>query len=197
MNKDFNELIQRAKLADLEDRPAETVELIRAASVIEPLSAPLRLHLAENLRIIGRFDEASEAFGTLKDTEVPPDTSWLVHLYKGQLYVDLGHFDLGISSFQNAVLGNPTNTGPYIFLASAYARDRKPEKAIEVLLRALEVEGNRDEVFVNLGLNYRTLGNYVLAKDAFTEALKISPDDERTQHRLNDVIGALKVNQQK
>jgi len=192
MNRDFDGLLKRAKEADDGDRPAESTELLKTASKSRCLPPFARLRLAENLRIIGKIDEADKIFATLKDSDVPTEQVWLLALYRGQLYVDKRNFALAISSFQKAIEKNPEVTAPYVFLAATHASIQEPEKAIEVLLRGVQAMGHRNEVYLNLGYNYRTLGKYALAKTAFTNALEISPHYPEAQSALSDVESALK-----
>jgi len=193
MKYNCSQLLEMAKQADLEDRPTEAVELFKAAFKVNPsMPAYARFRLADNLRLIGKFNEADEVFSKIELVEVPADKRWLLYLHKGQLCVERMDMEMAISCFEKAMELNPKATSPHVFLASVYARIQEPVKAQEILLRGLETVGDRDEVYLNLGCNYRTLGKYVLAISAFEKALEITPDYPEAQEELRDVTAALK-----
>ena len=190
--KDFMELYEKAKKADNEDRHAEAAELFKTVSRgVESMPSFGWFRLGENLRLIGRFDEAEEIFASIDD--VPEKWQWLLFTHKGGLHLDQGDFQRAFYYFEQAVENHPQGTKPYVCLASAYAAVQEPKKAIEVLLRGLETEGSFDDVHADLGVNYRTSGEYVLARDAFAKALELSPAYPGAEEGLKDVSGALCV----
>jgi tetratricopeptide (TPR) repeat protein len=192
MKLKFDELYKMAKKADREDRPAEAVELFKSVFAFnQSLSAYARLRLADNLRVIGRFAEAEKVFAEIPIDDVPTDKLWLVDLHRGQLFLDRREFGSAVSSFERALERNPASTVPYVYLAGAHARLEEPMKAIEVLQRGIKAEGDRDEVYLNLGYNYRTLGQYQLAAEAFSNALEVTPDYKEAKEAFQDVTSAL------
>jgi tetratricopeptide (TPR) repeat protein len=192
MSKSFDELVELAKKADHDDRPATVVEALTAASKCTgTLPSWYEFVLADNLRSIGRISEARRVLREIK--EFPENKAWLVNLHRGQTEHDAGNFQAAAYCLETAVEQNPKSTIPYVYLASAYSAVQQYEKAIDVLKAGLSAEGNRDEVYLNLGYKYRALGRYQEAQEAFQNALKETPDYEEAAAALRDINSVLEI----
>jgi tetratricopeptide (TPR) repeat protein len=195
MSKTFDELIELATQADNDDRPATVVESLRAASTCGAgLSSRYELMLADNLRAVGRIAEAKRVMREIK--EFPENKAWLVNVQRGKIEHDAGNFQGAAYCLETAVEQNPNSTVPYVYLASADSAMEQYEKAIEVLMAGLAAEGDRDEVYLNLGYKYRAIGRYQEAQEALQNALKETPDYEEAAIALRDVISALEILQE-
>lgn len=193
MKKTFEELLQMAKSADNDDCPAAAVECLFAAAAAaqnKQLPSWCDLILADNLRAMGRLDEAKKVLREIQ--EFPDNKAWLVNVHRGQVEQDAGDFQAAAHRFETSVEQNPNSTIPYVHLASAYSAMQQHEKAAELLTAGLNAEGDHDEVYLNLGYRYRALGKYRLAREAFRNALEITPDYAEAKAALRDVDSALK-----
>lgn len=192
MQKTFDELLELAQLADNDGRPATVVELLTRASKYAPgLSARYELTLADNLRVIGRTAEARQLLQKIGDA--PNDKAWLINVQRGQLEQDSGNFQAAAYCLETAVEQNPESTIPYIYLASAYSAMEQHDKAIDTLKAALRAEGDRDEVYLNLGYRLRAVRRYEEAREAFQQALNITPNYADAEEALRDVDSALEI----
>src|ERR1700693_350455 len=192
MSRTFDELIELANRADNDDRPATVIESLRAASACGAgLSSRYELMLADNLRAVGRITEARSVMREIR--EFPEDKAWLVNVQRGKIEHDAGNFQDAAYCLETAVEQNPKSTVPYVYLASAYSAMQQYDKAIGVLKTGLVAEGDRDEVYLNLGYKYRAIGCYQEAQEAFQNALEITPDYEEAAVALRDVNSALDI----
>lgn len=189
----LDEWLEMVKTAEREDRPSEAVELLKAiVASKQPMPPWAWVALADELRMIGRYEESEQVFASI--TDVPHDKArYILNLFKGQLCLDRGNVERAIGCFTEATDANPRETAPYVFLSRAYVKRQRQEKAIEVLRRALAAEGDPAEVYLNIGYCHRTLGQYELAREAFRKALEVSPGYAGAEEALQDVEGALKA----
>jgi tetratricopeptide (TPR) repeat protein len=88
---------------------------------------------------------------------------------------------------------NPASTGPWVMLGGFLANRQRFREACEILERGLNAEGDRDEVYYNLGLNKRTLGDLEGARECFQAALRITPDYSAVQSSLSDINEAIQL----
>jgi tetratricopeptide (TPR) repeat protein len=191
MSKTFDELIELAKTADNDGRLATVVEALTAASALGELSSRYGLMLADNLRAIGKIEDARRVLREIK--EFPDDKAWLVNLHRGKVEEDVGNVQAAIHRFAKSVEQNPRSTVPYVYLACAYSALQQYDKAIEVLTSSLAAQGDLDEVYLNLGYKYRATRRYREAREAFENALKITPTYEEAQKGLRDVNSVLEL----
>lgn len=147
---------------------------------------------ADALRQVGRREHALLKYRELGEFLVFNKKAWLVDLYKGQTLYDMGKFAEAETSFRDACDGNPA-TVPRIYLAGALAAQERFEDALEILRSALDSEGDQDEVWLNIALNQRTLGNLEDAQNSLLEALSLSPSYEAAVNALADVRAALSL----
>jgi tetratricopeptide (TPR) repeat protein len=191
MAKGFDELIELAKTADNDGRLATVVEALTAASAQRELSSRYELMLADNLRAIGKIEHARRVLREIK--EFPDDKAWLVNLHRGKVEEDAGDLHAAIYRFETSLEQNPASTIPYVYLACAYSAMQQYDKAIEILTSALAAEGDRDEIYLNLGYTYRATARYGKAREAFQSALSITPNYEEAQEGLRDINSVLEL----
>ncbi len=87
----------------------------------------------------------------------------------------------------------PSKTAPWVMLGGFLARRQRFQEACEILEQGLKAEGDVDEVYYNLGLNKRTLGDVEGAKKCFQAALAISPDYTKAQESLRDITETQRI----
>lgn len=192
MESNYEALLKEAKTADLDGQPATAAECLLTASRLNPTLPPwASLRLAENLRLLGRIAEARKVLQEIGD--YPADKAWLVNVHRGQVEQDAGELQAAAYRFETALEQSPTGTIPYIHLACAYSVMQRRSEAIEVLLRGLTAEGDRDEVYLNLGHQYRALRDYARAERAYRKAIELSPDYSEAEIALHDVVTAQKA----
>jgi len=108
-------------------------------------------------------------------------------LLSGQL-VATELFDRGADAFlydrpreaatllEQAIGEDPVNSRAYLYLALSYEQLSMYERAITTLERAETIPGiDRSQVYFNIGNNYLHLGDAVLAEEAYTRAIDVSP----------------------
>ena len=191
MKKTHDQLLKMAKAADHDQRHATVVECLNAASIrSDGLSSSFSIRLADNLRLIGRFNEARKILRQIG--EIPESKTWLLNVHRGQIEFDAGNFQAAAQHFEIALKQNRDSTIPYVYLAKVYARMQEDSKAIEILTAGLKAEGDLDEVYLNLAYRYRACGKYRLAKEALVNALRITPDYE-AKAALRDINSVLQM----
>ncbi|MDD5271830.1 MAG: tetratricopeptide repeat protein [Methylovulum sp.] len=145
---------------------------------------------ADALRQVRRYHEALQNYELLATLPIPKGKAWLVPLFKGQTFFEMGRFAEAEQAFKDAGDDDPS-TASRVYLATALRAQERFEAAIEVLTNALDCEGDRDEVLLNLALNRLSLGQWAAAQNNLEQALAITPDYPSAQTVLEDVRAAL------
>lgn len=139
---------------------------------------------------VKRYVEAEKALRRAYELD---SNYYSVQYELGNLCRDLGRFDEAESWYRSAIRTRPNSTIARIFLGSLLAhRERFLEACVE-LEQAVEVEGDVDEAYLNLGLCRRSLGQLDLAREMFQKAISISPDYDDAKLGLADVESAIAV----
>jgi Flp pilus assembly protein TadD len=143
---------------------------------------------ADALRLVGRKNDAAAVYSALvSDDRVPESKRWLVPLFMGQTFMEMGKWSLAESSFRIACELNSTTTSPFVFLGASLTAQEKFNDAISVLKSALDIEGDQDEVLVNLAFNMRAIACYEEAADFATRALQIDSGTREAKELLADL----------
>ena len=174
-----------------EPGPAETIVRFERNSE-EVVTSRSLFDYADALRQVGRRQQALRMYQKLYALPVAESKVWLVSLYIGETLYEMGKFSEAEMSFREAC-DHDTTTVPRIYLAGSLAAQERFEEALLVLSEALSREGDRDEVWLNIALNQRTLGDLQGAERSLVEALTITPDYPAALVALVDVRNAISV----
>ena len=80
--------------------------------------------------------------------------------------------------------------------AAAYLRQGKPEKALPLLRRAIELDPDEPNVLLNLGGTYVLLGRHEEAVAVLTRATEVAPDEEMIWANLGAALLRLPAERQ-
>lgn len=143
---------------------------------------------ADALRLIGRKTAALSIYEQLKNlNEIPEQNSWLIPLFRGQTLMEMGQWMLAEASFREAFNLHSRTTVTFVFLASALTAQEKFSDAIGILEKAIDVDGDQDEVFLNLALNLRAIGDLTKARDCVVRSLHFDSDNSDARELLADL----------
>lgn len=174
-----------------EKGPATIVAEIELLIEHSHLTAKQMFDYADALRLVGRRVRALEVYASIDKNQVPESKRWLIALYVGQTLHDSGKFGEAVVSFRLAAELNPVSTVPRVYWANSLTYQEQFREALEVLQHATTLEGDIDEVLLNIALNYRALGMLTLAREYSERALAMTPDYDDAQLVLDDVTQAL------
>ena len=170
--------------------PAETIVRIESAG-LDGASARDLFHYADALRMVGRQKESLQAFDLLERLGIPKGKEYLVRLFWGRTYYDMGRFEDAEVAYRMSAGLNPSTTVPWVYLASALSAQERFEEAITVLERAKELPGDPDEVLLNIGLYLRALGRLEAAAGYLRQAIELTPAYPQAVEALQDIEAAL------
>ncbi len=185
-------LESRIKEAEAADKTATACELLRLYLDLGGSKSYFQFLFAEQLRILGRSGEAETIFKDLMAL-LPAKHAWRVALSLGLLYRDRGEFDKAQATYAECGTLRGESTIPWVYLGGFLASKGDIAEAVKVLTRGLDAEGDRDEVYLNLGNCARAMGDYRTAIQHYSKAIGISPDYELARKALMDVQEALEV----
>lgn len=76
---------------------------------------------------------------------------------------------------ENALASEPSNEKIYYYLGFIYEQLEEYQKAINILQRGIDVAYiYKDQFYFNIGLNFRELGENVLAEEMYTNAISVN-----------------------
>lgn len=84
-----------------------------------------------------------------------------------------GNFNEAIKYFQKALQINPEHIGALKDLGVVYGMNQQFRKSIEITNRAIEIAPKDKQLYVNQGINYRSLGNLRKAEEYFQKASEL------------------------
>lgn len=182
----YQQRMAQAKLALLEDRPADAVPLLEAASQLRPDDPEAVEFLGNALRRLGRSDEAIAFFS--RAAQLNPASPWpLVQL--GQVHLQLGNIEEAVAALRQALARRTDLPLAFELLARAYLADGQPQQAVAAWRQAIALRPDSAAYYVGLGDALRAAGNPVEAVSAYEAALRLDPDNLQALRGLRAAQG--------
>jgi predicted O-linked N-acetylglucosamine transferase (SPINDLY family) len=109
----------------------------------------------------------------------------------GVVYEDKGEMKKALSYFKKAIKANPQNATALQNIGAYYIKIN-PQKAKEYFEKAAKIEEKSDNIFFNLGVCLRLIGDTEGSIAAFEKALKLNPQNQlvygQLYHQLRDIL---------
>jgi len=119
-------------------------------------------------------DQIDEALQHYQEANrIQPDDP-MVHRMIGSLYKKQKLFDLALREFEKAAQLDP-NATTYYQWGTVLDQKKEWEKAIRAYQRAIELNPEMVEAYINLGVNYQKRNQLELSMKAFLEAMRLQP----------------------
>lgn len=186
----LDELLKKGKLAWDEDRDAAAAELLSRYLMHRPADAFAWFVYGDALRVIGLAYEAERAL--LRAHDLAP-TRWQCVLQLAMLKQEAGEHASAEAYFRELCEDADAMRQGYIWImrGANLTHLNQLDDALTCHRRALAAAENasRDEALLNIGLILRAKGQYAEARDAFCQALAITPEYEEAQSALNSLTG--------
>lgn len=103
-------------------------------------------------------------------------------------YIELGRFDDAEKAFIKLTELKSVNIKHYISFSIFLIERKKPEKAINVLQKALTVFGENSILYNNLGIAYAEAGMKKEAEEAYRKAILLAPDAIEPRENLKNLL---------
>ena len=118
----------------------EAIAAFKKVIEIDPQNAHAHFILGETYRLKGKAEEALAAFQQAIQIGVDPNVTpeW-TNQCQGMIYLTQGKLDDAVTEFQQVIKFNPEDAESYYDLAHVYSRKNEPNKAIEYLQKAFEM----------------------------------------------------------
>jgi tetratricopeptide (TPR) repeat protein/transglutaminase-like putative cysteine protease len=116
-------------------------------------------------------DGASEMLERALKLDAHYEDAWL---QLGDVRLDQGRFDEGLTAFRKAIDSDPKDTRSYMRLASAYESLLRPEESIKVWREALKQDPNQRDVHFKLGIALLGLKRFSEAVPELEAALPVN-----------------------
>jgi len=155
--------------------------------VVEENPKPFnKIQYVDQLRLSGNYFKAKEVIESIEMNEIPDQYKFVYFIRKGMLYEDQGEIKKAIECFRKSVEFQNDETYPFIFLGTALSKISELDEAEMVLEKALDKEGDLDEVNYNLSLNFARKGNFIEAIRKMKDCLNIDPHFPNAKIWLED-----------
>ena len=115
------------------------------------------------------------------------NTEALQHMMDGQLYLDQGDFAMAIVELQEAQRLEPNVSAIYVSLAECYWNLNKPERSIEILDTAVEIDPENTTIREMMAEQLFRLQDFSGAEDQYKILLDLNPGSEDYLFALGDL----------
>jgi tetratricopeptide (TPR) repeat protein len=212
--KEFRPNYYSGEALSASGQPDKAEPYFKTALEADPKSAAAELGLAHALAKTNRLAEAAPFFqkaaeadpqyrndllelASLYETQKQPDAA--IAIYQqfpenpgaqerlGELLMDSGRPGDAIPHFQAAIDKSPT-TGNRAALASAYVKNKEPDKALPLVAAILQAEPNNFDARMFGGRILRDQHKYPQAADQFYRATQIKNDSAEAWSELSTVL---------
>jgi tetratricopeptide (TPR) repeat protein len=143
---------------------------------------------ADVLRLCGFFSKSEAVFLQINVESIPSKYRYIYHLYFGQLYMDMNKTKEAKEQFRKCMEFENCDTVPYIYMATLFRGEESVEDAIHFLEKALEKQGDIDEVYYNLSTRFAIKGDLNLATEMINKCLDIDPLYPNATNIKNDLL---------
>ncbi|MCB0762263.1 MAG: tetratricopeptide repeat protein [Flavobacteriales bacterium] len=113
-------------------------------------------------------------------------SSTLLLLREAQILAVMGKLSKAIPKLKHLIKLEPTNDEIYLSLASVYSQLRDHKNAITYYARAFELSDDfvRDDIYVDMSLEYQSIGKWNEAISILQKAVKANPENETATYEL-------------
>ena len=187
-------LAREAEYLQQAGRSEEAARVFDEAKQLQPKSTLDFYLVAENLRVRGFFDEASEFY--LKAQQLSPDHYW-VQYYQGLCYLNLREYAAAESSFSSCIARRPDYPWAYIQRSICDAQLGQLENAAADLDAAEKLDPTLFSVFVNRGVLLLGQRQFDDALHNLEKARELKPDSGKPLVNIAAAFAALAAELQK
>ena len=187
-------LAREAEYLQQAGRSEDAQRVFDEAKQLQPKSALDFYLVAENLRVRGFFDEASEFY--LKAQQLSPDHYW-VQYYQGLCYLNLREYAAAESSFSSCIARRPDYPWAYIQRSICEAQLGQLENAAADLDAAEKLDPTLFSVFVNRGVLLLGQRQFDDALKSLEKARELKPDSGKPLVNIAAAYAALATELQK
>ena len=96
-------------------------------------------------------------------------------------------WEASIAESNKAILHNPYRKKIYSYMGRAYVESGQNEKAIEAILKCLDVYPNHMNAWINLGVAYGNTNNYDQALNCYKKVIKIKEDYAKPYNNMANI----------
>lgn len=108
--------------------------------------------------------------------QIKPNKYYVLYEIGATYGKELNNLEMAISFLEQANKANPRGTEALKDLGAAWGFKGNPTKSIEYSLQALALKPNDAQTCINLGINYRQLGDQQNAQKYFDQANRLDPN---------------------
>ena len=151
------------------------------------------------------FEKAKGPIGSSPDNPKPvpsggatPEEILAAEDFKrqGNEHMKCKEFEQAINAYSRAIERNDEKAEYYCNRAAAYSKTGKHDRAIEDCLIALGLKEDYARAHGRLGFAYYQLGKHLEAKQSYTRAIELEPDNAGYKHNLDSLERTLREKEQ-
>ena len=185
-------VILKSQILHQTARNDEAIAMLKGYLAAKNTRRPLFYSVASSLlKDINHFEEATEILK--QGISHFPGNERLLFQYGLQLE-RANRLEEAIDVMQQIIANNPDHAEALNFVGYSWAdTDRNIEKALQYIVKAMEIKPGNGYIQDSLGWVHFKLGNLERARTELSAALELVPDDPYIHEHLGDVYHALKM----
>lgn len=145
-----------------------------------------RFQYADVLRLCGFFSKSEAIFMQIDIEDIPDNYKYIYHLYFARLLMDMNKVEEAKNQLKTCMEFENCDTSPYIYMADLLRDEKNNDEAIFFLQKALEKQGDTDEVYYNLATRYANKGNINMAIKMINNCLDLDPSYPNAMNMKKD-----------
>ncbi|MBN2271990.1 MAG: fused MFS/spermidine synthase [Sedimentisphaerales bacterium] len=165
------------------------IEAFEAAIERTPNNAILRWRLAQRYMLLAEYDKAIDQYLVYYNlSSGDPKLQARAQNNIGVCHKGMKRFDDAVGAFSRAVELDRGLVQSYLGLAAVYQQSGEPNKAVEILLRAVQVsdQANKVLVYIRLGQLYTEMKDYQSALDYADKTLELLPPQSQMWNYISE-----------
>ncbi len=183
--QDAEHRVQRAKDLLRHRRLPEALEELRAAAELDPLNAVHHYELGHCLELLGRDDEAADAYGRAIETDPRPVHYWSAY---GEVLLALGRWREAADAFSAVEQLSPDNEACYANRVWTYTELGDHDRAEQMFYLAQQVRDDRPLAFYHVGRSLYTRGDSAKAQWCWQHTIDLCGSGAASLRRRGELI---------
>ena len=141
-------------------------------------------------KYFNKLELALQCFKTATDLD---SVMWEAYVECGETYSALGQTKMAIEQMKYAILANPGNKNPivYIALADVYIKENMMGYAQQQLNKAIDLDPKSSEAYLLMGKLFFRLSNFKMAMKNYQKAIEVNPNNADAHYQLAKTCQAM------
>jgi Flp pilus assembly protein TadD len=171
------------------NRSEDAIRHLEVLAARETTNVQVYIQLAKLYERRKNYDQALAC--ALQVNKLAPN-NWHLGNLLGRAYFNKGQYDQAVLAYEKA-LGQSDRAWVRNNLGLLYIQQKRWDKAMEELTKAIYLDAKNATVRNNLGVVYQNLGKLEQARRQYKAAVELQPDYQKARNNLDDVTAKIEA----